>query len=143
MNTKFFLVAGLAALATLAFTMIVWPLSLDTNFSPPASLMPLFMGVGFLSSVTFGIGIAFLIFGHKPMRRVESGHGLTFWTFVSTIWILISWWPHENLHRVVDENNYYTLIWIEYGFHVTVYIAGIIVAAYLLKQFKNQTNNLS
>ncbi len=42
-------------------------------------------------------------------------------------WLLVSWWPHDNLHIHVG-NDMQGLLYIEYGFHVTLMICGLIVA---------------
>ncbi|MDP2629605.1 MAG: hypothetical protein Q8P45_02800 [Candidatus Harrisonbacteria bacterium] len=135
MTKKFFVLAFSAAIIAFLLTPVIWPYAIDAAHMPPSSVLPFFMVVVALSELAFGIGIAFLIFGYKAMRKAERGYGLSFWAFLSTVWLLISWWPHENLHRV-SEGNYYALVWIEYIFHVSLYAAGVILALYLLKHFK-------
>jgi hypothetical protein len=45
---------------------------------------------------------------------------------VSIVWILWNWWLHDGLHMVNDSTS--GLLAIEYAFHVTIMIAGAILA---------------
>lgn len=135
MNKKIVITTLIFAVVAFALTPFLWPFSSDASHMPPANLIPFFQGVLILSSIAFGIGVSFLIFGYPLMRKVEKGFGLAFWAFLSVFWLLVSWWPHENLHRVY-EGNYFVLILLEYGFHVTLYVAGVILAVYLFRQFR-------
>jgi hypothetical protein len=54
---------------------------------------------------------------------------------LSAAWLLISWWPHDNLHRTMMMGDYWQLIRIEWAFHFTLIVAGVIVASYIWKRF--------
>jgi hypothetical protein len=43
----------------------------------------------------------------------------------------VNWWPHGNLHRIVGFR-WEDLIKIEYGFHVTLVVAGAIVTLFFV-----------
>ena len=64
------------------------------------------------------------------MSGFGQGRGLALLTYLSIGWLLVNWWPHDNLQRVVG-NDFPRLIWIEYGFHMTLIPAGA-CAAYRL-----------
>ena len=58
------------------------------------------------------------------------------WAFLSIAWLLFSWWPHDSLH-VANGINLSGLLVIEYVFHVTLMVAGAILAYFffaLLRQ---------
>ena len=118
----------IAALVTTALSRIIWP-DIPGLHAPPAGQMPFFILMGILEGVAFGIGLAFLIFGF-PRAMKASG-----WppkaAFFSTVWLLVSWWPHDNLHRVTPEGDYWFLLKLEYGFHLTLIVAGVFIAYYL------------
>src|SRR5260370_2006338 len=78
-----------------------------------------------------GLGVTFLIFGGRMLRAFGQGRGLTLLTYLSIAWLLINWWPHDNLHRVVGFN-FSRLIWLEYGFHVTLIAAAACVPYFFL-----------
>jgi hypothetical protein len=83
-------------------------------------------------SLAFGFGIAFLIFGYSLMQKIlPAPKGLTFAAYLSIAWLLFSWWPHDSLH-VANGMNLNGLLGIEYGFHVTLMIAGAILAFFFL-----------
>ena len=127
------------AVVTFILSRIIWPDLADAV--PPSSFqIPFFIGVSALESLAFGVGASFLIFGWKFM----SGRSTTEWlTFFSAIWGLVSWWPHDNLHRTIHMGDYNQLIRIEYGFHFTLIIAGVIIASFLWKTFSVRSTSAS
>jgi hypothetical protein len=50
-------------------------------------------------------------------------------TYVSIAWMLLSWWPHDNMH-IHNGGNLSGIIKIDYGFHATLILAACIVAWY-------------
>ena len=62
--------------------------------------------------------------------------------YFSLSWLLISWWPHDNFHI---HNGLYALglLYIDYGFHVTLMIASLIVTYYILNigKYMKPTNS--
>jgi hypothetical protein len=48
---------------------------------------------------------------------------LTFAAYLSLAWVLGNWWAHDSLH-IHHGLNLVPLLGIEYGFHVTLMIAG-------------------
>ena len=62
------------------------------------------------------------------MSTLANGSKRMTWAmFLCIIWLLISWWPHDNLHKH-NGLNLQGLLFIEYGFHVTLMIVGAILA---------------
>jgi hypothetical protein len=96
--------------------------------------LPLFIGVGVAESLAFGIGVSFIIFGLSFMKGRSTGDWLVFW---SAAWGLVSWWPHDSLHRTTLMGDYNRLLGIEYGFHITLIIAAVIIASFLWKNWSN------
>jgi hypothetical protein len=47
--------------------------------------------------------------------------------YLSTVWLLGNWWVHDALH-IVNGMNPTGLLKIEYGFHVTLILAGAALA---------------
>jgi hypothetical protein len=132
MQTKWLVVGTTAVLTLISFglTRVIWPDAPGTP-QPPAGLLPFYIVVGLVESFAFGLGVAFLIFGGRMIRTFGQGRGLTFLTYLSIGWLLINWWPHDNLHRVV-RFDFARLIWIEYGFHVTLIAAAACVAYFFV-----------
>jgi hypothetical protein len=120
-------------LVTLLFTIpafltghIIWPPAPGT--SPGATLLPFFLLLSFLEALSFGLGMAFLVYGWPFMSTLAGGSKrMTYTMFVIIAWFLISWWPHDNLH-LHNGLNLQGLLFIEYGFHVTLMIGGAVLA---------------
>jgi hypothetical protein len=132
MQTKWLVAGTTAVLTVISFllTRVIWP---DAPGAPQPSpgLLPFYIIVGLVESLAFGLGVAFLIFGGRMMSSFGQGRGLTLLTYLSIGWLLVNWWPHDNLHRVVGFD-FPRLIWIEYGFHVTLIAAAACVAYFFV-----------
>lgn len=99
---------------------------------PTDAQLPLFILLNAAEAVAFGLGIAFLIFGYPLIRAIAPvSKRLTFWAFLSVAWLLFNWWPHDSLH-VANGTNMSGLLGIEYVFHVTLIVAGAILASFFL-----------
>jgi hypothetical protein len=113
---------------------VLWP-DKPHAMAPDASLLPWFIGLSILESASFGIGVATLIVYWREGSRY-------FWPFISLIWWLVSWWPHDNFHRTAEEHNLVNLLSIEYAFHLTLIIASFILARFMVKNiFLNNKKN--
>ncbi len=133
MQTKL-IAAGVIVVVTVAsflLTFTIWPNPPGAP-TPPDSLRPLFAVLGLIESLAFGAGVAFLIFGGQLVARAGQSRPLTIATYLSIGWLLVNWWPHGNLHRV-NGFEFYGLLRIDYGFHVTLILAGLIVAFFFLR----------
>ena len=106
---------------------IVWPPA-EGGPEPTAGQLPFFIFLAAMESILLGLGVSFLFFGLPLVRRFAVGSELRAWAIYLAIgWLLVSWWPHDNLHIHVG-NDTQGLLYLEYGFHVTLMICGLIVA---------------
>ncbi|MEP7162366.1 MAG: hypothetical protein ABI747_01215 [Candidatus Moraniibacteriota bacterium] len=137
---KMVMVTLLFALPALAFGRTLWPDAPDI-MQPTAGQFPFFVGVAVIEALSFGIGMSFLLFGWSLVQKAKATEPGKMALFLSITWLLISWWPHDNMHR---HNGMDTggLLVIEYLFHVTLIIAAGIVAWYFWKSLprENSTN---
>ncbi len=85
-----------------------------------------FMAYGLLEALIFGFGLAWLAFGRKTLQ----GAGATA-AWLAIGWGLVSWWPHGGLHQGIGESNPAALVGIEFGFHVTMFVAVLVIASYV------------
>lgn len=99
----------------------------------PAGLeLPFAILLKIAEGLTFGLGISFLIFGYPMVHAISpASTGLTRATHVSIAWVLSNWWPHDSLH-IANGMNLGGLLAIEYAFHITLMIAGAILALFFL-----------
>lgn len=77
---------------------IVWPPA-EGGPEPTAGQLPFFIFLAAMESILLGLGVSFLIFGLPLVRRFAVGSELGAWAMYLAIgWLLVSWWPHDNLH---------------------------------------------
>ena len=124
-----------AAVGSFLLSRVIWP-DVAGMPEPTSAQLPFLIGVGIVESLGFGIGIAFIISLWPFMRGRGTGDWLA---YISAAWLLVSWWPHDNFHRVMAMGDYWQLIRLEWGFHFTLIVAGIIVASVLWKKFSMQS----
>ena len=119
---------------------VIWhPLGM----APSPGQMPFFMVVGFFEALALGLGVSFLIFGLPLVRKVSADSRLRAWLmYLGLGWALVSWWPHGNLH-MSNGDNMQRLLYIEYGFHVTLVISAAIVAYCFLSLLRERTSGAS
>ena len=135
---KVALVTVILGVAAMALGPILWPVA-EGEAQPTAGQLFFFIVLEAIQSLAFGLGIAFLLFGLPAVRRASPNSGLMGWAmYLSIGWLLVSWWPHAHLHQVVGEN-LQGLLYIEYGFHVTAIIAGLVLAYGFVSLLRQQS----
>ncbi len=105
----------------------------------PAAAIPFFLGLKTFEGLALGVGIGFLLFGHRVLRRAEALPPLALLTYLSISWFLVNWWLHDNLHAV-NGDNLWGLIGIEYGFHLTMMLAAGVLAVFFYRVTPRSTS---
>ncbi|MDO8618094.1 MAG: hypothetical protein Q7N87_04390 [Candidatus Uhrbacteria bacterium] len=124
---KILIVTFLFGAPTLPLGEMLWPVMTMPEI-PTSTQLGLLIVVGVIESIAFGLGVAFLIFGWKTVKRViRFDQTLAKWMYASIGWTLVSWWPHDRLHMHYGLQ-IKPLIGIEYAFHVTLIVASLIIA---------------
>jgi hypothetical protein len=99
---------------------------------PTAGQFSFFLFLAVFEALTFGLGVSFLLFGFVPLKRALGGSSWRTWAaYLAIGWFLVSWWPHDNMH-IYNGDDLQGLLYIEYGFHVTLMAAGLVLAYSLL-----------
>jgi hypothetical protein len=94
--------------------------------------VPLFMLLGVFEALSFGLGVAFLLYGYSPLKATfPVSTPLARGAHLSISWLLMNWWAHDSLH-LHNGMNLNGLLGIEYTFHVTLIIAGAILARFFV-----------
>jgi hypothetical protein len=123
---KVLIVTVVVAIPAFILGPILWPPA-DMGAAPTAGQLPFFLFLALFEAVTLGLGVSFLLFGMPVVRRVAAGSKLRAYAmYLSIGWLLVSWWPHDNLH-MFNGMNLQGLLYIEYGFHLTLMISGIVL----------------
>ncbi len=127
---KFLLVALPVAVAALLLGRVIWP-DMPGMAGPTTQQIPFFIFISALEAISFGLGVAWLLFG-LPQARAYAGADarLRLAAFYSITWLLVSWWPHDNMHRVNGMDDFAGLLRIEFIFHFTLIVAGFILATF-------------
>ena len=132
---KVALVSALFAVPAMALGQVIWPAQPGSP-EPSAGQLPFFIFLSVFEAVAFGLGISFLLFGFPAILRLARGSRLRAWAmYLSVGWFLVSWWPHDNLH-IHNGADLQGLLHIEYGFHVTLIIAAVVLAYSLLTMLR-------
>lgn len=127
-------VLGLAAFMT---GKAIWPPSPSLPMPTPQQL-PFFMLISLIESLAFGLGIAFLFLEMPAIAKFQGKERtMAILSYLSLGWLLVSWWPHDNLHMQVGFE-LQSLLYLEYGFHLTLIIASVI----LMYSFYTQWNGI-
>lgn len=94
----------------------------------PTSLqLPFFMILNLAESLTFALAVVLLLTSFPKKAFSPLTLNQTKLAFLSLIWFLGNWWAHDSLH-IHNGMNLQGLLYIEYGFHLTMMLS----AAYLL-----------
>lgn len=128
-RSKRFVVAVALLFGVSAFFLgpVIWPLSADIP-APAPEQVPYFILLSVFDSLFFGLGIAFILFGWPLVRRMANGTRMLGWAlYMSIAYLLVSWWPHINLHNATGFD-LQGLLYIDYAFHIPLMISGAIVA---------------
>ena len=130
----------MVAVAAMVVGPILWPTSDPPLFpEPTATQLPFFIVLQVVTSLTFGLGVSFLLFGWPVVRRVSADWKLRAWLmYLSIGWLLVSWRPHGHRHQH-NGDDVQGLLYIEYGFHVAPMLAGLIVAYCFLSLMRERS----
>lgn len=132
---KVALVTALFAIPAMALGRVIWPPA-PGGPEPTAGQLPFFVFIAAAEALTFGLGISFLLFGFAPLKRALGGSTWRTWaSYLAVGWFLVSWWPHDNMH-IHNGDNLQGLLYIEYGFHLTLMVAGLALAYSLLTMLR-------
>ncbi len=110
----------------------IWPTPAGAA-QPPAGLVPFFIGLSAVESVVFGLGVCFILFGYRRVAGSGQPLWLSYATYLAVAWLMVSWWPHDNLHRTTLGGNWTGLLAIDYGFHLTLMASIGIVAVFVYR----------
>jgi hypothetical protein len=106
----------------------IWPFQGDMMAAPAGGQVPLFMFIGALEALGFGLAISLLVFGLPIAHRTTTGSkAMATWVIIAIAWLMGNWWVHTSLH-IVNGHSVSGLLLIEYLFHVTLVAAGIFLA---------------
>ncbi|MGI5403837.1 AMP-binding protein [Streptomyces sp. CA-135486] len=122
-------VAAPVLIASLFLTNVFWPGSTDLS-GVPGPWAWLFRGLYLAESLAFAVGVGFLFGGRRLMASRRRPKGLTAAAHLAIVWLLVSWWPQDNLYRLADKWDWPRQAALVYTFNVPLMIAAGVVAAW-------------
>jgi hypothetical protein len=101
----------------------------DVGSEPSAAQIPFFMFLGAADAVLLGLGVSFLVFGLPVLRKVSPDSRVRAWAMYLAIgYLMVSWWPHLNLHMATPLEDWKMLLYVDFLFHLPLEIAGAVLA---------------
>ncbi|MBA2346258.1 MAG: hypothetical protein H0V83_14405 [Rubrobacter sp.] len=101
----------------------------DVGSEPSAAQIPFFMFLGAADAILLGLGVSFLVFGLPVLRMVSPDSRVRAWAMYLAIgYLMVSWWPHLNLHMSTPIQDWQMLLYIDFLFHLPLEIAGAVLA---------------
>ena len=123
------LVVIIITLGAFYATLEMWPDPVHAHKATPEQF-PYFLLLSFIESFALGLGVVLFFMGWPLIGAVPYNYKVrVIVSFLILIWGLVSWWPHDMAHRSIDASNLQDLIYIEYGFHVSLLI-GVLFITY-------------
>lgn len=108
----------------------------------PAGIQRAFFAVLLLvEAIALGLGVSFLLYGFPLVKAVGTASPvLTRAAHLAFAWLLLNWWAHDSLHlhNGMDVNG---LLAIEFGFHFTIIVAGLVLISFLLVLWRNNVRS--
>ncbi|MEV6652931.1 AMP-binding protein [Streptomyces sp. NPDC051219] len=123
----------LPALFALLFTDLIWPGSTDLS-AVPGPWSWFFRALYLFECLAFAAGVVFLVAGRFWMRKAGKPRGLTTAAHLAIVWLLVSWWPQDNFHRLAAKDDWPRQAALVYTFNVPLMIAAAIVAVYVARK---------
>jgi hypothetical protein len=134
--TKVAIVTALAAIPAFVSGPILFPPA-DVGVKPTAVQMPFFLSLAVGDAVLLGLGVSFVLFGLSVLKTVSPDSRLRAWAmYLSIGYLMISWWPHLNMHAH-NGTDLHGLLIIDYLFHLPLEVAGVILALSFFSLFKS------
>ncbi|MFI5640889.1 AMP-binding protein [Streptomyces goshikiensis] len=122
-----------AGLLFLVLSKVFWPGATDLS-AVPDPWASLFFVLYLCEGAAFAAGLVFLVWGRTPMLRQGHGRGITTAAHLAGVYLLVAWWPQDNLYRLADKRDWPLQAALVCAFNIPLMIAGLVVAAYLTRK---------
>ena len=107
--------------------------------NPAGIQRALFLVIFVVEAIALGLGVSFLLYGFPLARAVSvASPGLTRAVHLAITWLLVNWWAHDSQHTHFGMHNVNALLGIEYGFHFTIILSGLILLSFLLVGWRSK-----
>ena len=127
-RTKVALVTAAVGIPAFFLGPVLFPPA-DVGAGPTAGQLPFFIFLAVGDALLLGLGASFLLLGFPVIREVSPDSKTRAWAmYLSIGYLMVSWWPHLNLHMSTPIEDWQMLLYIEFLFHLPLEIAGAVLA---------------
>jgi len=102
---------------------------------PVGLQMPLFMILNVAESVALASSVVLALFYFPQKALANLTLKETRLAFAGLLWIMGNWWMHDALHIHIGMD-LHRLLFVEYGFHITMMIAAAYIIKIIFKMLK-------
>ena len=136
--TRYLVITLLVGIPATALSLVIWPPA--PGITPSPVQLVLFLGIFAAEGLLFGFGVAFLLLGMPLVRRAAMAAGVrTIPVYLSIVWTLVSWWPHDGMHRASGLGDVDAVLRVDYAFHLTLIVAALVIARFFLATVRAAT----
>ncbi|MFJ9031361.1 AMP-binding protein [Streptomyces sp. NPDC102274] len=125
------LVGVCAGFFAAVFTSVIFPGATDVT-GVPGPWNVLFVLLYMAEWLAFAIGMGFLAVGRGLMLQRSESRGLTTAAHLAIVYLLVAWWPQDNLYRLADKTDWPRQAALIYTFNVPLMIAALIVMIWVV-----------
>ncbi len=138
---KVLIITALVAVPALFLGPILFPPA-EGGPQPTAAQIPFFLFLAVGDALLLGLGVSYLLFGFPVMRRVLPDSKVRAWAmYLSIGYLMVSWWPHLNLH-VHNGGNIQGLLYNDYAFHLPLEITAVVLAFSFVSLVRSRRSEL-
>ncbi|MFE4370316.1 AMP-binding protein [Streptomyces sp. NPDC056835] len=113
------------------FTGVIFPGATDVS-GVPAPWNALFVLLYLAEWLAFAVGMGFLAVGRGVMLRRSESRGLTAAAHLAIVYLLVAWWPQDNLYRLTAKTDWPRQAALVWAFNVPLMIAALIVMIWVV-----------
>lgn len=112
----------------------IWPPS-DICPLPTPEQFPFFVVIAVIEAGALGLGVAFMTCGYGAVKWLRH-RWQRLVVFIGLGWHMMNWALHDGFHQVagIDLTR---ILYIEYGFHVTLIVASCLIVLALIEQARH------
>ncbi|MFE6054429.1 AMP-binding protein [Kitasatospora sp. NPDC056446] len=114
-----------------AMTFALFPGSTDVTGIPvPYNL--LFKLLYLCENLAFGTGIVYLTTGFESLLRLGRPYRMSVLTHLALTWLLVNWWPQDNLYRLTRANDWPREAALVFSFNIPLMLAALVVIRFVI-----------
>ncbi|GHF83274.1 hypothetical protein GCM10018790_71150 [Kitasatospora xanthocidica] len=112
-------------------TDVLFPGSTDLT-GVPSPYDALFRLLYLCENLAFGAGIVYLSVGFEAVLRMGRPRRLSAFTHLAVTWLLVNWWPQDNLYRLTRADDWPREAALVFAFNVPLMLAALVLVRFVL-----------